>query len=153
MYKKLFFLILFFTLFTKTAYAGSFNLTSIGNLNTSGQQISHWWYSGLNPVLKGEMLTGNTVKISINGIESEASITDSTWSYNPGTLSEGDHDVVLTSGDSTISFTLTLGTENINWEATKKGDGERLPTVGVIFPTLILITIAGFSFLTAKKLI
>ena len=152
MYKRLFFLIVFFSLFVKTAYAGGFNLTSIGQVNTSGQQISHWWYSGSTPIMTGEVVTGNTVTVSIDGIEATATVTDSSWTYNPGSLTAGDHTIILTSGGSTINFTLTLGTENVNWEAIGKGSGETLPAAGVTFPTVALIGLAGLFFLTARKL-
>ena len=153
MYKKLFCLLAFFLLFAKTASAGGFNLKSIGPVNTDGQQISHWWYAGLTPTMNGEVVTGNTVTVSIDGVESAATVTDSTWTYNPGALTAGDHTIILTSGGSTISFTLTLGTENVNWNAVGSGSAETLPTVGVILPTIILMSSSGLFFLVAKKLI
>jgi len=153
MYKRIIFLVIIFSLFVKTAYAGGFNLKSIGPVNTDGQQISHWWYAGLTPVMNGEVVTGNTVMVSIDGVETAATVTDSTWTYNPGALTTGDHKIILTSGGSTISFTLTLGAENVDWNAVGSGSAQTLPTVGVILPTIILMSSSGLFFLVAKKLI
>ena len=153
MYKKLFFLVVLFSLFAKTVYAGGFNLTSIGKVNTSGQQISHWWYSGLTPVMTGEVVAGNTVTVSIDGVGTAATVVDSSWTYNPGALTTGDHTVILTSGGSTISFTLTLGAENVNWEAIGSGSVQTLPAAGVVFPTIILMSSGALFFFVAKRLI
>jgi len=153
MYKKLFCLLVLSLLFTKTALAGGFNLKSIGPVNTDGRQISHWWYAGLTPVMSGEAVAGNTVTVSIDGVETAATVTDSTWTYNPGALAAGDHAIILTSGGSTISFTLTLGAENVDWAAVGSGSAQTLPTVGVILPTIMLMGSSGLFFLVAKKLI
>ena len=143
-----------FSLFVKTAYAGGFNLTSIGKVNTSGQQISHWWYAGLTPVLTGEAVAGSVVTISIDGVEATATAdSDGSWTYNPGELTGGDHSIILSNNGSTISFTLTLGTENVNWEAIGSGSAETLPAAGVALPTIILISSSVLFFLIAKRLI
>ena len=140
-------------LFTKTALAGGFNLKSIGQVDTSGQEISHWWYSGLTPSMTGEAVVSSVVTISIDGTETTTTTDESgNWAYNPGTLTSGDHQIVLTNSGSTINFTLTLGAENVNYTAISSGSTEALPTAGVIFPTVILLGVAGVLFLTAKKI-
>ena len=154
MYKKfIFLLVVLFAFSVKSARAGGFNLKSIGQVNTSGQQISHWWYSGTTPVLIGEALAGSSVTISIDGTTASVVADGSgNWTYNPGSLAGGDHSIILTNNGSTNSFTLTLGTENVDWNAVGTGGGETLPTVGVIFPTVLLTGAGGILFLMAKKL-
>ncbi len=153
MMKKLFCFLIIFCLSTRLVMAGGFNLKSISGINTDGQQISHWWYSGLNPVFYGEALPGSEVNISVNDVSSSTTADGSgNWTYNVGSLSAGDHKIILTSNGSTISFTLTLGADNVDWNAVGKGNVETLPTVGIVFPTLILSGMGGFLFLTAKRL-
>ncbi len=130
--------------------ASGFNLKSIGSVDTSGRQISHWWYSGSVPVFTGEAPSGSTVTISIDGSEGSVTAGDSNdWSYSPGSLSDGDHSVVITNNGSTINFTLTMGAENVNWDAVNSESGKStLPTVGVIFPTTLLSSVGlGLVFL------
>lgn len=154
MYKKLFCFLIIFSLFTKMAFAGGFNLKSIGQVDTSGQQISHWWYSGLTPVMTGEAISSSVVTISIDGTAATVTADGSgNWTYNPGALISGDHTIILTSDGSTISFTLTLGAENVDYTAIGSGSAETLPTAGVFFPTVTLISIGGVLFLVARKLV
>jgi len=153
MLKKMFCFLIFFCLSTKLVFAGGFNLKSIGSVSTGGQQISHWWCSGLSPVFVGEAVAGSEVNISIDGTSANTTADGSgSWMYSTEALTSGDHKIVLISGGSTISFTLTLGTENVDYEAVNKGNVETLPTAGIYFPTLILLGVGGFLFLTAKKL-
>jgi len=155
MYKKLIYLLVFFSLFTftKTAFAGGFNLKSIGQVNTSGQQISHWWYTGLTPKMTGEAVASSIVTVSVDGTESTVTADESgNWTYNPGTLTSGDHTIILTNSGSTISFTLTLGAENVDYAAIGSGSAETLPAAGATFPTLILLGVGGTLLLTAKKI-
>lgn len=130
-------------LFGEEVRAGGFNLSSIGNLDTSGKQISQWWYSGSSPVLRGEAGAGASVTVNIDGSENSVSADESgNWSYDPGALSGGDHQIVLTSGGSTISFTLTMGAENVNWDAVESGSGEAMPAAGNPIPTAGLLIVA-----------
>ncbi len=147
-----FMLILF--LFTgKDVLAGGFNLKSIGSVDTSGRQISHWWYTGSVATFNGEAAAGETVTVSIDGTEGTATADgEGNWTYTPESLDDGDHQVTLTSGGSTISFTLTMGADNVDWDAVNSGDSEALPAAGVLFPTIGLTTIGGMFVLISKKL-
>ena len=143
-----------FSLFVKTTFAGGFNLKSIGQVNTSGQQISHWWYVGLNPTITGEAVAGSAVTVSVDGVETSVTADEAgNWTYNPGTLSAGDHKIILTNSGSTISFTLTLGAENVDWGAVGSGSAETLPAAGVALPTVLLMSSGALFFLLAKRLI
>lgn len=149
------FLLMFILFFLsgKNVLAGGFNLKSIGSVDTSGKQISHWWYTGSVATMKGEAISGDTVTVSIDGQESTTTTDgDGNWTYTPSGLSDGDHQIVLTSGGSTINFTLTMGAENVDWDAVGGGDTEALPAAGVLFPTIGLSIIGGMFVLISKKL-
>lgn len=151
---KFFCLMLILFLFSgNDVLAGGFNLKSIGSVNTSGRQISHWWYTGSVATMNGEAAAGETVTVSINGTEATTTAdSEGNWTYVPEALTDGDHEIKLTSGGSTISFTLTMGTENVDWDAVNSGGGETLPAAGVLFPTLGLSMIGGVFVLISKKL-
>jgi hypothetical protein len=145
---------LFFGLKNTNVLASGFNLKSIGSVNTSGRQISHWWYTGSTPVMVGEAPSGSTIKVSVDGTEGSVVAGGSNdWSYSPGSLSSGDHNIVITNNGSTISFTLTMGVENVNWDAVNADAGTTtLPTVGIIMPTILLSSTGLGLVLGAKKL-
>ncbi|MCW1949679.1 MAG: Ig-like domain-containing protein [Candidatus Shapirobacteria bacterium] len=132
--------------------ASGFNLKSIGSVDTSGRQISHWWYSGSVPVFSGEAPSGSTVTVSIDGNEGSVTAGGSNdWSYSPGSLSDGDHSVVITNNGSTINFTLTMGVDNVNWDAVNSDvNTSTLPTVGIIFPTALLSSV-GLGLVVLAK--
>ena len=139
----------------KTAWASGFVLTHIGNLSTSGRQINHWWYTGLNPTLRGEAVAGSQVDIGINSETYQVAADESgQWSFtSPVELGAGDHVVSLSNSGSTINFTLTLGAESVNWQAIEAGGSdESLPAAGVMLPTLLLSGLGGGLLLTGKKL-
>ena len=151
---KFFCLMLILFLFSgNDVLAGGFNLKSIGSVDTSGRQISHWWYTGSVATMNGEAAAGETVTVSINGTEATTTAdSEGNWTYVLEALTDGDHEIKLTSGGSTISFTLTMGTENVDWDAVNSGGGETLPAAGVLFPTLGLSMIGGVFVLISKKL-
>jgi len=132
--------------------ASGFNLKSIGSVDTSGRQISHWWYSGGVPAFTGEAPSGSTVTISVDGSEGSVTVGDNNdWSYSPGLLSDGDHSVIITNNGSTINFTLTMGAGNVNWEAVNSETGKStLPTVGFVFPTALL-SVSGLGLVVLAK--
>lgn len=151
MRKVLFWLIVLGLLSVKTSLASGFNLQSIGSVNTGGQQLSHWWYTNSNPIFLGEAPAGSTVTVSIDG--AQISVTadgNNNWSHTASGLTSGDHSVSISNNGSTISFTLTIGSENIDWEAVNNGTSETLPTVGIVLPTLLLSS-TGLSLLFGAK--
>jgi hypothetical protein len=144
----------FFSLALPTLASG-FNLQSIGGVDTDGKLYDHWWYSGLQPAFLGEAPASSTVDISIDGTTQQTTADDlGNWSYTPSApLSAGDHQVSLTNNESSLSFTLTLGTDNVDWQkvGSGSGEGQSLPTVGFIFPTLFFLTAGGGMILVSKK--
>lgn len=126
--------------FTTDVLASGFFLKSIGSVDTGGQQISHWWYTSTNPVFNGEATAGAEVTADIDGKVSKVTADSAgVWSYSATDLAAGDHEVTFTSGGSTIKFTLTLGTENVDWNAVGSGSAETLPTAGTYIPTMLLL--------------
>jgi hypothetical protein len=157
MIKKLLFpiFVLFLVFSTTKVLASGFNLQSIGQSTVGGNQISKWWYVGSSPVMKGEAIASSTVTISIDGTDATATAdSDGNWTYDPGTLTDGDHAIILTSSGSTIQFTLTMGAANLNADAIASGSatGSALPVTGGFFPTIFLLLGGGVLMLIARKL-
>jgi len=140
------FLFTFCFLCPKAALAGTFNLKSIGSVDTSGRQISQWWYSGSQPVFIGEASPGASISISIDGSENTTTADSSgDWSYTAAALEDGDHQVKLSSSGSNINFTLSTGVNNVNWEAVNSDSGtETLPAAGIIWPGMLAL-VAGLG--------
>lgn len=139
------FFILLFLGRLNTAFAGTFQLTKIGSLDTNGANYSHWWYTQEQPHFYGSAMTGAKVNVTVDSTSATVD-TDSSgnWGYIPSSLSAGDHQVTFTSNGSTIQFTLTIGEgipENIGQPAVNQ-----TPVVGTITPTLAII-IGGILFL------
>lgn len=135
--------------------ASGFNLKSIGGVDTSGRQLSQWWYSGSSPVFIGEATAGASVEIDIDG-EKKTTVADESgnWNYSTSALADGDHQVILTSSESTISFTLTTGVENVDWDAVNSDIGsEALPAAGIVWPGLIMILTGAGGIISGGKMI
>ena len=127
-------------LISPKVWAGTFNLKSISGVDTSGKQLSHWWYTGNRAVFSGEAVAGSSVEVEVDSQTSSTTADgEGNWSATVD-LSEGDHTVKLSSGGSTINFTLTTGTSNVDWEAVEAGEGEALPAAGNTWPGIILLT-------------
>jgi hypothetical protein len=121
-------------------YASGFNLKSISEVDTGGRQISRWWYSGTKPVFHGEATPNAEVIIDIDGNAMQINADSSgNWDFAPvAELSAGDHQVSLKSGGSEINFTLTLGVDNVDWNAVGSGSAQTMPTAGNSWPTIML---------------
>lgn len=150
--KKAVLLLSFFFLFPSIAFAAGFNVQSISGVSVGGKQISQWWNTSLTPVIVGEAPTGTNVIVNIDGSETTVvSDASGNWTHTPN-LTAGDHQVTLTNSDSTLSFTLTVGTDNVNWEEAGKSVTDTLPAVGVILPTMLLFGTGSTVLLLFKKL-
>lgn len=128
--------------------ASGFHVSEIGGITTNGVQSGHWWNTNLRPTFRGEALPGAEVSLTIDGTAIVINADSSgNWAYQPeAALSSGDHLIVIASNGSTVNFTLTLGTENIDWETVDKGSSDTLPTVGTSWPT-VLISLVGVMML------
>jgi hypothetical protein len=153
--KKLPFLFfIFFFFFFNPVFAAGFSLKSIGSLNTEGKVYPQWWYTGLQPTFTGEAPANSTINIAIDNNSYQASANGSgEWSFTPpAVLTAGDHTVALTNNESSLNFTLTLGSEGVNWDRVASGAGETLPTAGITLPTVILLSSGlGLIFLGKKS--
>jgi hypothetical protein len=140
---------------TKGVWASGFHLKSIGNVETGGRQISHWWYSGSDVVFHGEALPGAEVVVDIDGAPLQINADSAgNWDFKPqSSLTAGDHQITLTSGESIVKFTLTTGAENVNWEAVGSGQAETMPTVGTSWPTVLLTLVGLLSIGWGGKMI
>jgi hypothetical protein len=135
--KILFLMLLFFLFFQKNVLASGFSVTSIGGVTTN-VSIKHWWYSGINPTIKGVAQAGSTVDVNIDGnTQQVAADSSGNWQVTTS-MASGDHNIGFTSNGSKIDFTLTLGKENVNWDAVGKQTGATLPNSGIFIPTLLL---------------
>jgi len=91
-------------------YASSFSLTNIGALSTNGAKYSEWWYTGENPTLVGTAGSSADVNVDIDGSDSSAVAGGSgNWSLATSGLTAGDHNIVISSGSESYSFTLHIG--------------------------------------------
>jgi len=144
---------LFLLVSAKSVLASGFHISSIAGVDTGGQMLSHWWNSNLQPTFRGEALPGEDILVDIDGTSvSIAADSSGDWVYTPASaLTTGDHSVTFTSSESTISFTLTLGSENVDWDAVGSGASETLPTVGFFLPTLLLAGAGSGLIILAKK--
>lgn len=141
--------------FQNDVFAGGFNMTSIGEVNTSGKQISQWWYTSGSPTFRGEATPNAEIIYDIDGTALQINANSSgNWVFTPQTaLTSGDHNIKITSSGSEIKFILTIGSENTNWDAIDKGSGEALPAAGTSWPTLMLLGLGGGMVVLAKRVI
>lgn len=142
-------------IFANQISAGGFNMTSIGQVDTSGLQISQWWYTSGNPTFRGEATSGAEVIYEIDGTALQINADSSgNWVFTPqNSLSSGDHNIKITSGGSEIKFILTIGSENVNWSTVEKGSGGVLPAAGNLWPTAMLLVLGGGMMVMAKRMI
>lgn len=133
-------------------FASGFNLKSIDGVNTDGKPYGQWYHTSLQPSLSGEAPAESTVNIIVNSDEYSVTADESgNWSWTPPeALAAGDNSITLTNNESELSFTLTLGADNVDWEAVGSDTGETLPTVGIAAPTIFLLAggtlLSGFFF-------
>ncbi|MBW6441911.1 hypothetical protein K0B04_03370 [Patescibacteria group bacterium] len=103
-------LISLFVLFiSNLSFAATLSLQKIGAMDTGGNTYPEWWYTGTSPVLSGVAEIGTDVTVKVN--ETPSSVTpDSSgaWSYTTQ-LDTGDHNIVISQGENSISFILHLG--------------------------------------------
>jgi hypothetical protein len=139
-------------LFTSVSvFAAGFQLKSIGGLDVTGSVSKEWWYTSANPTLSGMTTVGSAVTVTIDSVDYPANVDGSgNWSYNPTTLTEGDHVVNLTSPAGSQSFTLHIG--NVPADVTVPVQPST-PVVGSTGQTLVLwlggalVLVAGIAFL------
>ena len=151
---KIFFVILFFSLFvSKFTFAGGFTVSSIGGVTTNNKQVGKFWHSSLNPVLRGTALPSANVDISIDGTAIQVAADSSgEWVYTPTGLTAGTHEFVFTSSGSSQKLSLTVGDiSGVSVGGWSDASNSALPAAGVAWPTIILLIVAGSSMLIGKR--
>ena len=141
--KILFAILLTLSLFiTQPVFAEDLILTDIGGLSTQGKKFNQWWYEPQKVVLKGWGSKGANIDVTLDGKfnVTKANGENGFWSYDLGTLTIADHNVIVASGNQSYSFILTIGTAAPTDMNSAKGG---LPTAGAILPLAGLISLAG----------
>ena len=134
---------LFLSLFIALpVFAETLVLTHIGTMETKGAKYNQWWYEPQRVVLKGTGSKGANIDVTLDGKfnTTKAGIENGIWSYDLGTLTVADHNIVVGSGTESYSFVLTIGSPPpADMKETKGG----LPEAGILFPLIILTGLAG----------
>lgn len=125
----------------KGVMASGFHLTSIGEVQTNGIQGGKWWYTSSQPTFRGEALPSEAVNITIDSNTLQVNADSAgDWVFTPiEPLSDGEHQVTLENNGASIKFSLVIGAGNVDWDAVGKSGGETLPTVGISWPTVLLL--------------
>ncbi len=99
------------------AFASSLQLTRIGSMDTTGGSYNQWWYTGTNPSLQGMSLPNSSITVTIDGVGNVVTSDESGyWIYSGSSLDMGDHEIIISDGTDTISFTLHTGQNMDNTE-------------------------------------
>ena len=145
--KKIVFTLTFFIfkiIFISSVLASGFQLKTIGALDVDGVTTNHIWYTNGNITFTGIAIPNSEIEVSVDGtIQKINADSSGNWIFR-ASLAEGDHNLVFTSGGSSISKTLTVGNVPENIGSLPKAS---TPTVGNIYPTMILLLLGGGFFL------
>jgi len=126
----------------KPVFAEDVTLTHIGGMATQGKILNHWWYEPQQVVLKGTGSKGANIDVTLDGKfnVTKASAEDGSWSYDLGTLTVADHNIVVASGSQSNSFILTIRSAP---PADMTGTKGELPVTGSVLPILGVLGVAG----------
>ncbi|MFC1649843.1 LPXTG cell wall anchor domain-containing protein [Patescibacteria group bacterium] len=135
---------LFFFGVTAVFAQTTLTVTSIGTVDTSDGVYTNYSYSSANPAISGTTVASEQVGITIDGV-SEYVTADSlgVWTYVPTGLTEGSHDLIITSNNESIEFMISI-TETPT--TTTVDDEATLPDTGIEDYTVFL-ALAGFMAL------
>lgn len=136
------FIILFFVFATTKVSAANFALTSIGNSTITSQTIKSWSYAGLRPTFRGTTNPSGAVTVTIDSSSLQVYADSSgNWVFTPTSdLTASNHNVSITNGTNTLSFTLSL---------TVSGS---LPRTGGTLPTMVFAIFGVAMILTGRRL-
>ncbi len=151
---KIFLFMLVLALFvSKSAWAGGFTVSSIGGVTTNNLQVSKFWHTSLKPVFRGVALPGADITITIDGTAFQiAADSAGDWVFTPtADLTAGEHQVVLTSGGSTQTITLTTGSVGSDLGGWSDASSSALPASGVAWPTILLLSVGGLGMVLGLK--
>ena len=157
--KKLLAIVSTFSVITLFSVTQAFALTidTIGSSSTtSGNPGTEWYYTAQNPNLSGTADVSSTVTIDIDGTAfSTTSDASGNWSYQPTTLTNGDHTVIVSDTTSSITFTMHIGetaSSTKGGTSTASDSAETLPVSGAMTNTLMLLGGGGIMIYAGIKL-
>lgn len=118
-------------------------LQSIGSSAVTNQNLTQWWYTAENPRLVGTAAANSSVTITIDSVANTVTADASgNWSYQPSTLTTGDHTVTITGDGETRNFTIHIGSTAPTPSTETKGasgSAQTLPQSGSVTTTLAMI--------------
>jgi len=132
-------LAIFFTV--RQVFAGSGLVSSIGQA-TFIQGAKHFWVTAARPTFSGITTAAGKVSGTV-GSQSVTAAADASgnWSWTPAADLSGDNPVTITSGSTTVTFTLTIGVLPANIAS---ASANTLAPAGSTTPTIIFLL---FGFL------
>ncbi len=141
-------LLFIFALFiSPVVLAATLTLDNIGALATEGNMYTSWWYNGSSPTLSGKGIAGSTVTVTIDDVVTGTSTVDASglWSLTTA-MTNGTHNVSISSGTETYSFSLALNSDTTatTTTTTTSDSGAEVPVTG--FNQLSALTV-GVSML------
>lgn len=101
------------SLTTAPVFAATLQLHSIGSSSVTGKTFTTFTHTGENPVFVGSASANTQVNIALNAATNKVTSDDSgAWVFTPTTLKVGAHEVVISSGTETKSFSLTIASSS-----------------------------------------
>lgn len=134
--------------------ASALELQSIGSSTITNQNLTQWWYTAENPRFVGTAVANSSVTITIDSVANTTTADDSgNWSFQPSTLTTGDHSVSITGDNQTRSFTIHIGSTAPSSTSTgASGSAQTLPQSGSTTMTLAMIGIGAALMIGGLKL-
>lgn len=146
-----------FSLFTytcalSTVIAGSGLVSQVGGA-TFIQGAKQFWTTSQKPTFTGVTTASANVSGTVGTQNVSATANSSgNWSWTPAAALSGDNPVTITSGSTTVSFTLTIGSVPANIAS---ASGSTLAPAGTIGPTLAAlglgVILTTFGLLGLKR--
>lgn len=126
---------------TVKVYAGAFQVTRIGSLETNGALFDKWYYTDNKPTFTGIGLTEEVVNIVLDGTSFSTTVnTENQWSFTPASfMNDGEHYISFASAGSSLGFKLFIGKEIP--EGVKAPPPAETPVAGAFIPTLVFSSI------------
>jgi len=136
-------------------YGGSGLVSSVGGA-TFIQGATQFWVTSTTPTFTGITSASAAVTGTV-GSQAISATADASgnWSWTPTTALSGDNAVTVTSGATTVSFTLTIGDLPANIASSSAGTlapaGSINPTVWILAVGTILISAGMFGLKKSFK--